>query len=224
MFRLVFGSEPSGTGIAGLPSVRPVDDPAPEPRAEWPLILVMAVIAFTGAYALIDGEWGRYDGTAGRPGAGGLTLPGVPTLKDTRAPAEGSYLEPQAFAAALARLRKAAGPRAEVQLLRVDTGQVWSVLRRRDGESRVLRVTGGEVSDDAAGDTGTGGFALESVDRTAPARVVRSLRRRFDVPASRVDHLVLAALPGATGWSVFLRDPPRQFRADRGGYELRRIG
>lgn len=210
---------------AGLPAGAPqpaVDRVLPD----WPLALVMTVVAVFGGWIGVASRWGG-SGEAARvslPAVGEiprLVLPGTPE------PGPSDYTRPDAFAKGLGALRSEAGARARAILLRVDRGQVWAVLARPGGRRLVVTVSGGRVSSSASPAGPFEGVPLARVDARAPARVLAALRRD-GIPASRVDYLVLSDLASTgAGWNVYLTQRAGRipwYRASLDGRAVERAG
>lgn len=217
---------PEETGIAGLPaggstlvSGLPTAPAEEKPPPDWPLVLVMVLIAAVGGFLLVAGQWGDVASVRPAKSFGVPTLPAASTAS-TASAAEGSYLEPARLADALEEAGRRAGPGARIQLMRVDVGQVWVVLDVR-GRQRVLRFTPGGVTDDAGGRASSAETPITEVDPRAPRRMVRRLRERFGVTPEQIDYF---ALTGWTStWSAFLKDGTH-FSANGRGGQLVRVG
>jgi hypothetical protein len=202
--------------IAGLPAAAP--DAAAGPRAlpEWPLALVVAVVAIGGALALITSEWGK----------------GGPQKVAEAVADHGSMFDDGRFPAALRAITEEVGPTAGVLMLRVDAGQVWTVVGTATGSRRVVRIRTDDSRDvQAAGGRAApeAGIPLALVDPGAPSRILQTVRRRFEIAPERVDYLSLVDLPTLKPvWNVYLRADEGavagQLTADEHGGHMRRVG
>lgn len=194
---------PEPTGIAGLPAdgstmvsglpTAPAEESMPP---DWPLALLMTAVAVIVAYALVAAQWGDV-GT--RRAQSTFGLPALPAGKA----AQGSYVEPANFREAIDQIGRRTGPGARVQLMRVDRDQVWTVLDVK-GRQRVIRVSGGSVTDDDGGQASSAETRLDAIDTEAPQRMLRGLQEKFRVTPEQLDYFAMAGWNGE--WNAFLKD------------------
>ena len=200
------------TMVSGLPTAPAEEKPPPD----WPLSLVMTVVAVGLALLLISGDWGERaagDARAGVP-AGGAAV-------------KGSYLEAENFREALAEIDRRTGGKARVQLMSVEPGFVWAVVdvgRRQ----RVIRVEPGGVSDENRGKASDGDTTpLSAVDREAPQRLVRGMRERFGIRPEQIHFVSMAGWTGTWGASLKATDrrkPGAYYIADEQGRNIKAPG
>ena len=210
-----------GTGIAGLPadgstmvSGLPTAPAEEKPPPDWPLAVVMTVVAVLVAYVMVAAQWG--DVASVRTGSPF----GVPELPAATTEKQGSYVEAANFRDALDQIGRRAGRNARVELMRVDAGQVWVVLAVK-GKQRVMRVSGDGITDDDGGTASSAETRLDAIDPEAPQRMLRGLREKFGVPPEQVDYFALAGWTGE--WSAYLKSG-RFYHADARGKKLVKAG
>lgn len=211
---------PEPTGIAGLPadgstmvSGLPTAPAEEAPPPDWPLVVVMTAVAVVVAFVLVSAQWGDVGTRRAQ------TTFGVPALPDGNA-SKGSYVEPANFREAIGEIEKRVGAGAKVQLMRVDAGQVWTVLDVK-GSQRVIRVTGDGVTDDDGGQASSAETRLDAIDTEAPQRMLRGLREKFRIPPDRLDYFALAGWNGE--WNAFLEDGS-YYHANASGRKLVKAG
>ena len=214
---------PEGTSIAGLPadgstmvSGLPTAPAEEKPPPDWPLTVVMTVVAVLVAYVLVAAQWNQVDSVRGGANTAVTDLP-RPSGGNSE---QGSYVEPENFRAALDQAGRRAGRNARVQLMRVDAGQVWIVLDVK-GEQRVIRVTGSGITDDTGGQASSAETRLDAIDPEAPQRMQRGLQEKFGVAPERVEYFSLAGWTGT--WGAYLKDGG-SFAADARGRKVVRVG
>lgn len=209
-----------GTGIAGLPadgstmvSGLPTAPAQESPPPDWPLAVLMTAVAVLVAYVMVAAQWGEIDSVRGGAATAVTDLP-RPSGKRI------SYVEPANFRSALDEIGRRTGGNTRVQLMRVDTGQVWTVLDVK-GEQRVIRVSGDGVTDDKGGQASGAEVRLDAIDPEAPQRMLRGMQEKFGVAPERVDYFSLAGWNGT--WGAYLKDGGH-FGADPRGRKVVRIG
>ena len=183
----------------------------PEERSgrlpEWPLVVLMVVVAVVGAFVSIRAEWGD----------------GGPQQVVAEVADHGSMLDDGRFPAALDRIGEDVGRGALVSLMRVDATQVWTVLRVPEGFQVVRLGADDTLTVDATSGPVMAGIPLARIDRGAPSRIVQALRARFGVAREDIEYLSL----NSDGWYVLLLAEegglPGQFRARPDGSRLERI-
>lgn len=133
-----------------------------------------------------------------------------------------SLLAPRRFDAVLRTARANGGrltllrlapARADLQLLRAGGGLDLLQLRAGGGRSRVRSPTGG---------TGSKAIILSTIDRHAPARLVRAAAHRLGRRTTSVDYLVLLDVAGGPMWAAYFTGGAA-FRADAHGRITGRI-
>ena len=211
-----------GTGIAGLPadgstmvSGLPTAPAEEKPPPDWPLAVVMTVVAVLVAYVMVAAQWGDVASVRADSPFGVPQLPAASPQQK-----QGSYVEPANFRDALDEIGRRAGGNARVELMRVDAGQVWVVLDVK-GKQRVMRVTGGGVTDDDGGTASGAKTRLDAIDPEAPQRMVRGLREKHRIPPEELDYFALAGWSGE--WNAFLKNGS-YYHADARGKKLVKAG
>ena len=195
--------------VSGLPTAPAEESPPPD----WPLAVLMTAVAVLVAYVLVAAQWGEIESVRGGANTAVAELP--------RASAEqGSYIEPENFRRAIDEIGRRTGRDTRVQLMRVDTGQVWTVLDVK-GTQRVIHVTGDGVTDDKGGQASGAEVRLEAIDPEAPQRMLRGLQEKFRVAPERVEYFSLAGWNGS--WAAYLKDGGH-YAADPRGRKVVRIG
>jgi hypothetical protein len=104
--------------------------------------------------------------------------------------------------------------------MRVDTGQVWTVLDVK-GKQRVIRVSADGVTDDDGGQASSAETRLDAIDPEAPQRMLRGLQEKFHVAPDQLDYFALAGWTGT--WNAFLKDG-HYYSAGPAGRKLVRAG
>ena len=198
--------------VSGLPTAPAEEKPPPD----WPLAVVMTVVAVVVAYVLVAAQWG--DVATVRAERSPFGVPDLPATSSKKQ--QGSFVEPANFRDALDQIGRRAGRNARVQLMRVDAGQVWIVLDAK-GKQRVMRVTGDGITDDEGGDASGAETRLDAIDPDAPQRMLRGLQEKFRIPAAQLDYFALAGWTGE--WNAFLKDGS-YYHANAAGRKLVKAG
>lgn len=198
------------TMVSGLPTA-PAEESAPP---DWPLAVLMTAVAVLVAWAMIAAQWDEVDGVRG-----GATA-AVTELPRSQPREQGSYIEPANFRKALDEIGRRAGGGAKVQLMRVDAGQVWTVLDVK-GRQRVIRVSGDGITDDKGGQAVAAQVRLDSIDPQAPQRMLRGIQEKLRVSPAGLDYFSLAGWNGT--WGAYFKDGGH-FGADPSGRKVIRIG
>jgi hypothetical protein len=159
---------------------------------------------------------------AGRDDGGGRGEDAGPALGLER----GSLLTRASLAPALARLRD--GGHGRIRLLRAAPDRLNVQTVTRAGALRNVNVGPDGRPEMVNESPGVGRtmatVAYADIDPAAPFRLTRSAAGRLRLPTTRVDYLVLLAMPGTPArWLVYFKDGRGAFEGDRRGRVVRRI-
>jgi hypothetical protein len=158
----------------------------------------------------------------------GIVTSGVTTKSQTppvHKPSEPiSYLTTRGVQAGLARLAKLV-PGARLDQVRLDNKSLIASARLPHGGFKevVFEPTGTFVTTGAS--TGERLFSPSQISPRAVERIVSGMRRRFHVPAAKIDYMVTSpTFAGGTQWVVFAKTPGHPgFTATLSGERLSRL-
>ncbi|MBA2350195.1 MAG: hypothetical protein H0V81_18120, partial [Solirubrobacterales bacterium] len=161
----------------------------------------------------------RAPSTASGSGAEDSATSSAESAEPPRGLARRSLLRRAEFTRAVTKLRGAGLGRP--RSLRVAPDRIDTQLVTKTGRLRNVQIVPGgalrTISTTPSGGFSTQGLvSLAEIDRGAPARLVRSAAGRAQLPAARIDYLVLSQVGGKTRWVAFLQDGPG-YLADRSG-------
>lgn len=199
-----FGSLPSSSGLGGDPGGAFGSDPgsggSPRRTFTQARVIVFFVMVTLGAagFALFPNHGGSRKRSATSPPAATATpeRPSTSTPPNPTRPLppreQPSPLSPSGMRRALRAVGAQAGSRKALTL-RVDRSGLTVIVR-----GKVIVFRDGDVSTFPGPDTGTGSFALSSIDPAAPSRIERALARK----GKRLDYAAFVVNPvtGKRSW------------------------
>jgi hypothetical protein len=205
-------------------------------RNPWGLfvgfLLFDIVIAIAiGGYFLVKGLSDSTDPS--KPGfslpkvPGVPSIPSLPNLPTTPAPetpaGTGDFFTTAGLRAGKAQAMKLAGPGARIQLARITQDQMQVIARGKI----VLISPAITRSIGASTGTTTGNeFGFSSLNPAVAGRLTRAIARRYHVPASAINYMVVIRDPidKKIEWLVYPNGGSGHFEANARGGGLRRVG
>jgi hypothetical protein len=136
-----------------------------------------------------------------------------------------SYLTAAGLRAGLAHVARLA-PGGTFSLLRIDSHSLNVTAFLRNGKIEQIYFGPNGTFTVGVSSTGQRGLPLSRVKISALARIEAGMRRKFHVPPSRIDYMVLSSPSGVPAeWIVFADTPSHPgFSASLAGTGLKRLG
>jgi hypothetical protein len=149
----------------------------------------------------------------------------TPAPKPRKPQAPASYLTPAGTRAGLARIAKRF-PGARVTNLRIDSTSMDAFVYVKGGGIKDLTMNASGTFISSGAGTGERPIAISAVPAGAVARIVRAMRSRFHIPASRIDYTVLTTLSNLPPrWITFAKGSAHTaYAAALDGSDLQKLG
>ncbi len=160
---------------------------------------------------------------------GSVTTPGSGTTATTgpatAAPRAVSYLTPHGLRVGLAEVKRLAHGAKQVTLLRLDARSLITYATRPNGALSQVDITPAGTFVSAANDSGERPVPISKIKPNVLGALMTQMRRRFHVPLSRIDYVVVSSPSGQPPqWLVFVRNASHQgYIAPLGGGTLQPI-
>jgi hypothetical protein len=134
-----------------------------------------------------------------------------------------SYLTAAGARAGLAQLSSAA-PGARFSLVRIDASSVSATAQLPSGTSKYIRIESTGRFTGTTGGTGERPIPLREIRPSVIAKLVAEMGRRFHIPTSRIDYMVVSSPTGLPiRWILYTKAPAHPFTASLTGGHLARL-
>ena len=134
-----------------------------------------------------------------------------------------SYLTAAGARAGLAQLSSNA-PGARFSLVRIDATSISATAQLPNGTSKYIAIEPAGRFTSTTGATGERPTPLRAIKPSVIAKLVAEMGRRFHVPPSRIDYMVVSSPTGLPiRWILYTKAPAHPFTASLSGGHLARL-
>jgi hypothetical protein len=235
---------PSESSVTAAPASTTVPPPPGIPTTKRPrkrrnpwglfvgfLLFDIVIAVAIGGYFLVKGF---SDDTKSNPGfsipaiPGVPSIPSIPSIPSTPTPPEeppvsGNFFTTSGLRAGKAQAQKLAGPGARIQLARITQDQMQVIAR---GKIVIISPALTRSISTSTGPSTGNEFRFSSLNPAVVGRLTRTISRRYHVPASAINYMVVIRDPidKKIEWLVYPTTGGAHFEANALGGGLRRIG